>query len=64
LEEGVYLTIEPGLYIPDDPSIPPEFRGLGIRIEDNVFITDGEPFVPTEGTPKTVEHIERVMREK
>eukprot|EP01091_Cochliopodium_minus_P005326 TRINITY_DN15276_c0_g1_i1.p1 TRINITY_DN15276_c0_g1~~TRINITY_DN15276_c0_g1_i1.p1 ORF type:complete len:472 (-),score=105.84 TRINITY_DN15276_c0_g1_i1:9-1424(-) len=61
LVEGNFITIEPGLYIPDDPSVPPEFRGIGIRIEDDVFITDDVPFVPTEGTPKTFEQLEQVL---
>ena len=58
------MTVEPGLYIPDEPDVPEEFRGIGIRIEDDVFITKDQPFVPTMGTPKTVEHLERILNEK
>jgi Xaa-Pro aminopeptidase len=40
---GVVLTIEPGLYIPDEPAVGP-FRGIGVRIEDDVAITGGLGF--------------------
>ena len=41
LEAGMILTVEPGLYIqPDDELFPPEFRGIGIRIEDDVLVTE------------------------
>jgi Xaa-Pro aminopeptidase len=43
--------------------IPPEFRGIGVRIEDDVLVTDEGPDVLTEGTPKLVDEIERVCAE-
>lgn len=40
LEEGMILTVEPGLYIhPDDELFPAEYRGIGVRIEDDVLVT-------------------------
>src|SRR5690606_6972371 len=40
LKEGMVLTIEPGLYIDkDDKSVPKKFRGIGIRIEDDILVT-------------------------
>ncbi len=59
LEPGMVLTVEPGLYFaPDDTSVPEEFRGIGIRIEDDVVVTGGHPEVLTAATPKSVEAIE------
>ena len=41
LKAGMALTVEPGLYFqPDDGTIPEKFRGIGVRIEDDVIVTD------------------------
>jgi Xaa-Pro aminopeptidase len=61
LEPGMIVTIEPGIYIPDDPSIPERFRGIGIRIEDDILVTDSKPEILTKAAPKHIEEIERVM---
>ena len=48
LVPGMVLTVEPGLYLPaDDPDLPALFRGIGVRIEDTVAITEGEAEVLT-----------------
>ncbi|MDP6932743.1 MAG: aminopeptidase P N-terminal domain-containing protein, partial [Myxococcota bacterium] len=53
LEPGMVLTVEPGIYVPSDAEdAPREFRGIGIRIEDDVLVTDGDPDVLTSGAPK------------
>jgi Xaa-Pro aminopeptidase len=59
LEPGMVLTVEPGIYIaPDDEDAPPEFRGIGIRIEDDVLVTAEGHKVMTTAVPKTVAEIE------
>lgn len=59
LEPGMVLTIEPGLYLaPDDTGIDPRWRGLGVRIEDDVLVTSEGHEVLTRGIPKTVDEVE------
>ncbi len=59
LEPGMVLTIEPGLYVAEDDEQAPEaFRGIGIRIEDDVAVTPDGHEVLTAGIPKTIEEIE------
>jgi Xaa-Pro aminopeptidase len=63
LEPGMILTAEPGIYIaPDDESAPEEFRGIGIRIEDDVLVTPGGYEVMTAAVPKSVAEIEALTR--
>jgi Xaa-Pro aminopeptidase len=60
LEPGMVLTVEPGIYIaPDDETVPAQWRGIGVRIEDDVLVTTSAPEVLTEGIPKTVEEVRR-----
>ncbi|HJN72523.1 MAG TPA: aminopeptidase P N-terminal domain-containing protein [Myxococcota bacterium] len=59
LEPGMVFTVEPGLYVPpDDEEAPERFRGIGIRIEDDVLVTEDGPEVLTAACPKTVEDVE------
>lgn len=63
LQPGMVLTIEPGLYIPpDDEDAPEHLRGIGVRIEDDVVVTDGEPEVLTSDVPKEIAAIEAAVR--
>ncbi len=60
LGERQVITVEPGLYVaPDDSSAPERYRGIGIRIEDDVVITDGAPEVLSAAAPKRVDDIQR-----
>ncbi len=61
LEEGMVVTIEPGIYIPDSEEIPEEFRGIGIRIEDDIVVTKNGPLNLTEDLPKSVEELEGLV---
>jgi Xaa-Pro aminopeptidase len=60
LAPGMVLTIEPGLYVSEDADVPPEYRGLGIRIEDDILVTATGHDNLTQSTPKTVEEIEKL----
>ena len=61
-EEGMVVTIEPGLYIaPDDETVDAKWRGIGIRIEDDVVATANGPLVLTKDVVKSIEEIEALM---
>ncbi len=60
LAAGMVLTIEPGLYVAEDAAVPPEYRGLGVRIEDDLLVTDAGYENLTVATPKTVSEIEKL----
>ncbi len=61
--EGMVLTIEPGIYLPqDDETIPEKYRGIGIRIEDDILITEEGCENLSKGIAKTVEEIEAACR--
>jgi Xaa-Pro aminopeptidase len=61
LEPGMVMTVEPGIYIPALPEVPQEWWNIGVRIEDNVLITEGGHEVLTANLPKTVWEIEEFM---
>ena len=63
LEPGMVITVEPGLYIAHDaPDVPEALRGIGVRIEDDIVITDGEPEVLTAACPKSIADLEALAR--
>ena len=62
LEAGMVLTIEPGLYISaDNESVEAKWRGIGIRIEDDVLIREDGPYILTHGLPREIAEIEAFM---
>ena len=64
LQPGYVLTVEPGLYVAaDDERAPEALRGTGVRIEDDVLVTDGDPDVLTAASAKTPDAIEALMAE-
>ena len=65
LEPGMVMTVEPGIYIaPDDASVAGKWRGIGIRIEDDVAVTRKGYEVFTDGVPKSVSDIEKLMKKR
>jgi Xaa-Pro aminopeptidase len=64
LAPGMVLTVEPGLYIDaDDESVDPRWRGIGIRIEDDVLVGAEGPHVLTSDAPKRLADIEQLRAE-
>ena len=64
LEPGMCLTIEPGLYFGawrPDVDCPERYANIGIRIEDDVLVTNDGPVILTEDCPKKVEEIEKIV---
>jgi Xaa-Pro aminopeptidase len=62
LEAGMVLTIEPGIYVaPDNKNVDQKWRGIGIRIEDDVAVTQTGCEVLTAGVAKTIDEIEALM---
>ncbi|WP_172656564.1 Xaa-Pro aminopeptidase [Catenovulum maritimum] len=64
LEAGMVLTVEPGIYVAQDAEVDEQWRGIGIRIEDNVIITQDGYQVITDAAPKTISEIEALMQGK
>ena len=61
LEIGMVITVEPGLYISSDADVPEQYKGIGIRIEDNLLMTEYGNKNLTSGCPKEIEDIEEIM---
>ena len=65
LEPGMVLTVEPGLYIPADcKTVEAKWRGIGIRIEDDILVTSTGHEVLTSGVPKSIQEIEALMQDQ
>jgi Xaa-Pro aminopeptidase len=63
LKAGMVLTVEPGLYFQtDDLTVPPRYRGIGVRIEDDVVVTAKGCKVLSDAIPRTVKDVEAWMK--
>jgi Xaa-Pro aminopeptidase len=61
LEPGEVLTIEPGIYVAKDAKAPAEYRGIGVRIEDDVLVTPGGNENLTAAIPKRADELEKIL---
>ncbi|CUT02146.1 aminopeptidase P N-terminal domain-containing protein [Candidatus Chrysopegis kryptomonas] len=64
LEPNMVITIEPGIYIPAGSDCDPKYWNIGVRIEDDVLVTDKGCVVLSSDAPKTIEEIERLMKRR
>ena len=62
LQPGMVLTVEPGIYIRAGADVPDALHDIGVRIEDDVLVTDGACEVITAAAPKSIADIEELMR--
>lgn len=60
-EPGMCLAIEPAIYLPNSHFIPVQYRNIGIRIEDDVLITENGAQLLTHQLPRTVKEIELIL---
>lgn len=64
-EEGMVITVEPGLYFrEDDDTVAKRWRGIGVRIEDDVLVTATGHEILTAAVPKEIEDLEKILRKK
>jgi Xaa-Pro aminopeptidase len=63
LQPNTVITVEPGIYIPEGSPCDQKWWNIGVRIEDDVLITDGDPEVISDCVPKTIVEIEALMKE-
>jgi Xaa-Pro aminopeptidase len=61
---GTVITVEPGLYIPAADDIDPKWWNIGVRIEDDVLVTSGEPVLLSKGAPRQIDEVEAMMRSR
>lgn len=64
LKPGMIITLEPGLYIPDGSDVDEKYWNIGIRIEDDVLVTETGHQILSMSAPKTIREIETIMKEK
>ncbi len=63
LEEGMVMTIEPGIYVLDNlEDVEDKWKGIGVRIEDNIVVTDSGFEVLTPDVPRTIEDVEKTVQ--
>ncbi|MEC7452322.1 MAG: M24 family metallopeptidase, partial [Pseudomonadota bacterium] len=63
LKPGMVITVEPGIYISQDSNVQEKYKGIGVRIEDDVVITATGVDILTADVPKDIDEIEALMAE-
>jgi Xaa-Pro aminopeptidase len=63
LQPGMALTVEPGIYVRPAEGVPEQYWNIGIRIEDDVVVTDSGARVLSDAAPKSVRDIEQLMKQ-
>jgi len=61
LVPGTVITVEPGIYIAAADDVDPKWWNIGVRIEDDVLVTDGDPVVLSSSVPRAAEEVEALM---
>jgi Xaa-Pro aminopeptidase len=55
------ITVEPGIYIAAADDIDPKWWNIGVRIEDDVLVTEGDPVILSAGAPRQIDEVEALM---
>jgi Xaa-Pro aminopeptidase len=64
-EPGMVITIEPGLYVAEGTKkVPTDYLGIGVRIEDDILVTESGCEVLTDAVPKEIDAIEELMKQE
>ncbi len=64
LKSGSIITVEPGIYIEENSDCDPKWWNIGVRIEDDILITDSGPINLSESAPRTIEELEKLKVKK
>ena len=64
LEPGTVITVEPGIYIAPADDIDPRWWNIGVRIEDDVLVTDSDPVILSAGAPRHPDEVEALMQRR
>ena len=63
LEKNMVITVEPGIYIPENSDCDPKWWNIGVRIEDDILITGTDPINLSEDAPRLSNEIEKLMEQ-